>query len=112
MLTFAEKERACEQAFVENGPFWHLYTDGTMMGDIFCSEEDFKLGMTLLAVCAAVYPQIDLITFELMSNHVHLVMRGESEDCLVFFEIYKKNRIISKAKKLKIYQFFNIGIQK
>lgn len=90
MLTFADKERACEQAFVENGPFWHLYTDGTMMGDIFCSEEDFKLGMTLLAVCAAVYPQIDLITFELMSNHVHLVMRGESEDCLVFFEIYKR----------------------
>ena len=65
-------------AFVENGPFWHVYTDGTRMSDIFSTEEDFKLGMTLLAVCAILYPSAELVTFELMNNHIHLIMRGSS----------------------------------
>lgn len=102
MKTFAEKERACEIAFDECGPFWHLYTDGTGMGDIFCSEEDFKLGMTLLAVCAIVSPKTGLITFELMSNHVHWIMRGEREGCLEFFDIYKKRlkRLFTKMGRV------------
>lgn len=102
MKTFAEKERACEIAFDECGPFWHLYTDGTGMGDIFCSEEDFKLGMTLLAVCAIVSPKTGLITFELMSNHVHWIMRGEREECLEFFDIYKKRlkRLFTKMGRV------------
>lgn len=89
MLSYAEKERACEIAFMENGPFWHVYTDGTRMGDIFSTEEDFKLGMTLLAVCAILYPAAELITFELMNNHLHLIMRGSREDCLEFFKRFK-----------------------
>jgi hypothetical protein len=37
MLTFLQKERLCEMEFMENGPFWHVCTDGTMMSDIFCT---------------------------------------------------------------------------
>lgn len=102
MKTFSEKERACEIAFEECGPFWHLYTDGTEMGDIFSSEEDFKLGMTLLAVCAIVSPKTGLITFELMSNHVHWIMLGEREDCLELFDTYKKRlkRLFTKMGRV------------
>ena len=89
MVSYAEKERACEMAFVENGPFWHVYTDGTRMSDIFSTEEDFKLGMTLLAVCAILYPSAELVTFELMNNHIHLIMRGSREACLEFFRQFK-----------------------
>lgn len=108
MKTFAEKERACEIAFEECGPFWHVYTDGTGMGDIFCSEEDLKLGMTLLAVCATVSPEVDLITFELMSNHVHLIMHGEREDCLEFFEFYKRRlkRLFTKMGRVVDWDCF------
>lgn len=88
-MSYAEKERACEMAFVENGPFWHVYTDGTRMSDIFSTEEDFKLGMTLLAVCAILYPSAELVTFELMNNHIHLIMRGSREACLEFFRQFK-----------------------
>lgn len=102
MKTFAEKERACEIAFEECGPFWHVYTDGTGMEDIFCCEEDFKLGMTLLAVCAVLSPWVELVTFELMSNHVHLIMRGDREECLALFETFKRRlrRVFTKMGRV------------
>lgn len=112
MKTFAEKERTCEFAFEECRSFWHVYTDGTGMGDIFCCEEDFKMGMTLLAVCAAVCLKTDLITFELMSNHVHLIMRGESDDCLLFFETYKRRlkRLFTKMGRVVDWDCFQSHI--
>lgn len=85
MLTFAEKERICELAFQEEGPFWHLYTDGTKMQDFFSCEEEFKQGMIALAVCAILSPDVDLVTFELMNNHVHMIMRGSKSGGLDLF---------------------------
>ena len=50
MSTFAEKELQGEQVFNEYGPFWHLYTDGTKMENVFCRDEEKKLVMTAIAV--------------------------------------------------------------
>ena len=83
----------------KNGPFWHVYTDGTLMEDIFCSAEDFNLGMTLLAVCAVINCKVELITFELMNNHVHLIMRGELADCLEFFDVFKRRLNLTTVRK-------------
>ena len=93
MMTFAEKERVCERLFVENGPFWHVYTDGTIMADIFHNDAELKEGMVALAVCAALCRKAELVTFELMNNHVHLVMRGDKMDCLELFEMFKRRLI-------------------
>lgn len=90
MMTFAEKERVCERAFDENGPFWHVYTDGSIMIDLFSSDEEKKEGMIALAVCSVLFREVDLVTFELMNNHVHLIMRGASEECLEFFDMFKR----------------------
>lgn len=90
MKTYAERERACEIAFEANGPFWHVYTDGTAMADIFSSDDEQSEGMIALAVCAILFNKVELVTFELMNNHVHLIMRGAMEDCLEFFEMFKK----------------------
>ena len=90
MKTYAERERACEAAFDANGPFWHVYTDGTVMADIFNSEEELNEGMIALAVCAMLFKSAELVTFELMNNHVHLIMKGAGEDCLKFFEMFKR----------------------
>ena len=90
MVTFAEKEKICEKIFNENGPFWHIYTDGSVMNNIFSDNEDLREGMTALAVCAILFDKAELVTFELMNNHVHLIMKGTSEDCLEFFEMFKK----------------------
>lgn len=45
MMSFAEKERACEIAFGEFGPFWHVYTDGSIMIDFFSNDDEKKEGM-------------------------------------------------------------------
>ena len=89
MLTFAEKERECERLFEKSGPFWHLYTDGRVMEDFLCTEEDFKTAMTALAVAAVLFKKVRIITFELMSNHIHMILNGEAEDCLELFERFK-----------------------
>ena len=41
-LSFSEKESICESIFIANGPYWHVYTDGTKMQNIFCSEDCIK----------------------------------------------------------------------
>ena len=89
MLTFAEKERECERRFEKSGPFWHLYTDGRIMGDFLCTEEDFKIAMTALAIATVLFKKVRIITFELMSNHIHLILNGEAEDCMRLFERLK-----------------------
>ena len=90
MKTYVEKERACQVTFEKNGPFWHVYTDGTLMEDIFCSAEDFNLGITLLAVCAVINCKVELVTFELMNNHAHIIATGTIESITNLFNGYKK----------------------
>lgn len=87
-LSYSEKERICEEAFIKNGPYWHIYTDGTKMQNIFCSKEDFDTGAWLLAAACCLCPEVRLITFELMGNHVHLIVSGRKEDCLTLFDIF------------------------
>lgn len=89
-MRFSDLERECERIFEANGPFWHVYTDGSVMADMFSCDEDFREGMVALAVCAVLFDAAELVTFELMSNHVHLVMRGPRLACLEFFDLYKK----------------------
>ena len=88
-VMWAEIEKGCERVFDANGPFWHVCTDGSVMADVFCSEDDFREGMVALAVCAVLFGKSELVTFELMNNHVHLVMCGAKEACLEFFEMFK-----------------------
>ena len=89
MLTFSEKESICERLFMENGPFWHVCTDGTKMSDIFNTDDDFREGMIALAVCILLFGKVRLVTFELMNNHVHMILSGSEEDCIEFFGMFK-----------------------
>lgn len=89
-LSFSEKERICEIVFVANGPYWHIYTDGTKMQNIFRNDEDFKTGMWCLAAALHLSKNVQLITFELMGNHVHLILAGAKEDCIKAFDLFKR----------------------
>lgn len=97
-LNFSEKERICENEFMLNGPYWHVYTDGTKMQNIFCSEDDFNLGMWMLASVTCVVKSCRLITFELMSNHLHLIISGQKDECVRLFELLaaKLKRILTR----------------
>ena len=85
---FSEMERACEYEFSYGGPYWHLFTKGTVSGIIFRDEKQFKFGMTLMAVCAADY-NVNIITFAIMNNHIHIIIEGVQTVCVSLFEKFR-----------------------
>ena len=87
-LSFSEKERVCESIFISNGPYWHIYTDGTKMQNIFCCEDDFKTAMWILAASMHMFKEVRVITFELMGNHLHLILGGQRDDCIKAFDLF------------------------
>ncbi len=94
-LGYSEKERICESIFIGNGPYWHLYTDGTRMQNIFFSEEDFKAGMWSLAISLHLCRSLRALTFELMANHIHFILSGQKMDILPVEDIQAlRNEII------------------
>lgn len=92
--SFSDKECRCRQVFqmaVEQfGGFWHLCTPGEGQPVIFRKREDYAFMMTLIACCAYAFPAVKVITFEVMSNHVHLLLCGSREDVLAFFALLRR----------------------
>lgn len=112
MSTFIEKERICEREFDRFAPFWHIFTNGQKMDNLFCSKEEMKQGMLALAIAAALCPKVRIITFELMNNHVHLIVSGECEECLELFSIFRRRlmRVLSSLGKIIGWDCFQADI--
>ena len=98
-LYFSEKERICESIFIANGPYWHVYTDGTKMQNIFCCEEDFKTGMWCLAAGVHLCKDVQMLTFELMGNHAHLILAGQREACIKAFDLFSARLKLAFPKR-------------
>ena len=87
-FTFSEQERVCTFLFADLGNSFHLCTpeDHPL---IFRNESDYKTGMSILGLCALFFPKVRILTFELMSNHLHIVAAGTVEDILAMFALFK-----------------------
>ena len=86
--SFSEKEARCETLFRDLQPCWHLHTPEDFE-IIFSSEEDFKAGMLLIAICAMSFPGIKILAFQLMSNHLHITLSGNESQCRAFFRMFR-----------------------
>ena len=88
------KEERCERVFEwtiqKYGGVWHLCTPGENQSLIFKTPEDYVFAMTLVAMCAYDCPNVQVITFEIMSNHVHFIMCGNEPAVMDFFALFKK----------------------
>lgn len=84
-----EREALCESRFWEAGECWHLWTDEDHPV-IFASPDDFAAGMTVFGITAAMFQDIRLYTFELMSNHIHAVASGREKRLREFFGMFRK----------------------
>ena len=109
--SFNDKEYRCKRVFEwavrRYGGVWHLCTTGKKQSVIFRGD-DYVYGMTLVAMCAHDCPGVQIITFELMSNHVHFVICGTKEQVLAFFALFKKRLVryfASIGKKVDLTHF-------
>lgn len=56
----------------------------------FRDAEDFRAAMNQLAALAASRPEVIVLSFILMSNHVHFVLKGSRQDVLDFVNQFKR----------------------
>ncbi len=110
--SFTEKESRCRKVFEwalsKYGGLWHLCTPGEKQSIIFERKDDYVCAMTLVATSAYDCPDVRIITFELMSNHVHFILCGSEAAALEFFALFKKrlNRYLySNGKKTDLGHF-------
>ena len=110
--SFFEKEDRCRRVFEgtvrEYGGVWHLCTPGEKQPLVFKRPEDNVFSMTLVAMCAYDCPSVQVITFEIMSNHVHFVLCGSETDVMAFFDLFKKRLrryLIGKGDRTDLTHF-------
>ena len=77
-----------EAIFSNYAPFWHLWTPENHEV-IFSDEETFHAGMNIFAIAAICSPDVKIVTFELMSNHLHITLSGTEEAARAFFLLFR-----------------------
>ena len=70
--------------------FWLVTTEHLENHLWFKDVEDFKAAMNYVAVMACM-PDVNVVAFVLMSNHVHFVLECGHEDALAFINRFKKH---------------------
>lgn len=94
LISLSAQEAECEKNFAKYSPFWHITTNGNKMEMIFTNDDDFRFAVNALAI-SGIGLDVKLISYAIMSNHIHLLIAGSKDECLRYFETYKA--------KLKIY---------
>ena len=79
--------------------YYHLCTDGWQGGKLFHTAQHFALCLAGIAFLTLKY-KVQIYAFEVMPNHIHLVLSGSGEQCLecFYFLIRRINRILRKHR--------------
>lgn len=83
---------------------WLITTDHLTDRIWFRDEEDFKVGMNLVAILACSFP-VEILSFTLMSNHVHFVLAGSYEQVERFIIEFKRRYAQHARKKYGVKEF-------
>jgi len=81
------KEEECEMLFRKIGKVYNTNTPENHP-IVFSNDDDFKAGMSILAISAKVFADIRIYAFQLMNNHIHLVVGGKQQRIEEFFAYY------------------------
>ncbi|MBQ6087224.1 MAG: transposase [Bacteroidales bacterium] len=71
----------------------------------FRDEEDFKVGMNYVAIQAACSTEVTVLTFILMSNHVHFLLNGRKKDVIAFVNQFKRRYSIYYRRRYGVKEF-------
>ena len=99
MSNYRDLEAYCESRFLQGGPYWHIYTPGVETPVLFGVKEDYVFMMNLICQSAVSTEGIEILAFEVMSNHLHIVVSGEELFARRFFAFLDK-RLRRCAKSL------------
>ena len=88
---------------------WLVTTDHLEEELWFRDVEDFKVAMNLVAVQSVCCPDVQLLAFILMTNHVHFVQKGEKRDVELFIRQFKQRYSIYYSKKWGIKKFLKLN---
>jgi len=75
--------------FSRAGTVFHLCTPENHPV-VFTTHEDFKHAMTFLALAFSVFAKLKVYAFQIMSNHVHIVVSGDKDTILEAFKMFRK----------------------
>lgn len=81
---FYDKENLCRYYFDKHECTYHLCTPENHPL-IFRNKDEFITGMNLVGIAARSHHEVSILTFELMSNHMHQIITGSREDIESFF---------------------------
>ena len=98
MNSFYDQELICSTVFSDFGPCWHLNTPENHP-ILFTSDAEFATAMNIIAICARLHPEVRIITFEWMSNHLHVLGAGQEAALRAFFDSIKQMLI----RQLKVW---------
>lgn len=112
-ISHIESERVCEAAFLKSGEWWHLYTPGNLTALIFTSDDGYRFAMNLMARCAAEFPTLLIAAFEIMSNHLHIVLCGDKHIIQEFFDTYRRRlkRFLSGRGPIRLPSQFQMELK-
>jgi len=112
MSDYSNKEKKCHLNFSKMGPCFHLWTPENFE-IIFRNDSEFRIGMGIMAIAAKCFPDVRIITFELMTNHLHMMACGEESRLRNMFEQIKKHlrRMAEDAGRSINWAAFNPGIR-
>lgn len=77
----------CEQTFRKMGQVFNANTPENHHV-VFKTDEDFMAGMSILAISARMFPSVIVYAFQLMSNHIHLIVGGDEREIRDFFVFF------------------------
>lgn len=98
--SFREAEAKCEATFsYTKHDWWHLYTLGKETSIIFSDDDDYRYSMNQMAKCSSEFPELAIVAFELMSNHLHIVLTGEEKRVNDFFAVFRHRLVRYFAKR-------------
>ena len=89
MKTIQNEFDPSTSAFSRLRPWWHLYTPGPGTPAMLLNDEDYRFAMNLLARCSVQFPNVKIVAFALMSNHIHLVISGKIELIENYFNSFR-----------------------
>ncbi len=88
---------------------WLVTTDHLEEDLWFRDDEDFRVGMNLVAVQAACCPDVVVLAFILMSNHVHFVLSGSRWAVEAFVQQFKHRYSIYYSRRWGIREFLRLN---